>query len=201
LIPVAVQPEPLDFQVKVRARGSAFLRRRPHPTTGDFKQNNYWKECLPQLYAAYGGICAYSASYLPTEHSLDHFLPKIQNPTHAYEWNNYRLASPRLNSHKGDSPDVLDPFQILPDWFVLNLTNFWIEPNVNLEPRIEAKVRKTIVVLRLNSDDIFVRNRFRVVREYAMGLTNFDFLKLNYPFIAYELERQNQQEAIKATFP
>lgn len=200
MIPVVEQPEPADFQTKVRVRGSAFLRRRPHPTHHDFKQNNYWKDCLPQLYAAYGGICAYSASYLPTERSLDHFVPKTRNPTQAYEWNNYRLSSPRLNSHKGDSVDVLDPFQILRDWFVLNLTNFWIEPNVTLEARIEAKVRKTIEVLRLNTDDIFVNNRFKAVQDYAKGLTTFDFLKFYYPFIAYELERQNQKEAIKAAF-
>jgi len=105
-----------------------------------------------------------------------------------------------LNSHKGDSVDVLDPFQILRDWFVLNLTNFWIEPNVTLEARIEAKVRKTIEVLRLNTDDIFVNNRFKAVQDYAKGLTTFDFLKFYYPFIAYELERQNQKEAIKAAF-
>jgi hypothetical protein len=139
------------------------------------------------------------------EHSLDHFLPKIQHPTQAYEWSNYRLASPRLNSHKSDNPDVLDPFRILQDWFVLNLTNFFIEPNVNLDPRYEVQIRRTIDVLRLNTDDIFVSNRIRVLVEYAYDLLTFEFLRRNYPFIAHELERQNQKEAIKvairAAFP
>lgn len=134
------------------------------------------------------------------ESSVDHFVPKTVDPNLAYEWTNYRLASLRLNSYKGEHTDVLDPFHILQGWFVLNLTNFLVEPNGGLEQRVEAEVRNTIEVLRLNRDDILVNLRFQIVRDYAKGLVNFDFLMTHYPFIASELSRQNQKEAIKASF-
>ncbi len=134
------------------------------------------------------------------ESSVDHFVPKAVNPDLAYEWSNYRLASPRLNSYKGDHTDVLDPFLILPGWFVLNLANFLVEPNTGLERQIETEVRNTIEILRLNRDDSLVDLRFKIVRDYATGLVNFEYLRARYPFIASELERQNQREAIKAAF-
>ncbi|HTS12267.1 MAG TPA: hypothetical protein VMH00_09130 [Candidatus Limnocylindrales bacterium] len=127
-------------------------------------------------------------------------MPKTVDKNLAYEWSNYRLSSLRLNSYKGDHTDVLDPFLILRGWFVLNLTNFLVEPNTGLTPQIEAEVRNTIEVLRLNRDDILVSLRFKIVRDYAKGLVNFDYLSTYYPFIASELDRQNQREAIKTAF-
>lgn len=134
------------------------------------------------------------------ESSVDHFVPITVDKNLAYEWSNYRLSSLRINSYKGESTDVLDPFHILNGWFVLNLANFLVEPNTGLEPQIETAVRNTIEILRLNRDDTLVRLRFKVVREYAKGQVNFDYLTTHYPFIASELDRQNQKEAIKAAF-
>ncbi|HEY2546658.1 MAG TPA: hypothetical protein VGI46_11380 [Candidatus Acidoferrum sp.] len=194
------KPEPDDFEVKVRTPGRAFLRHVPNPSPKQFSKNSYWQKCLPQLNAAYGGVCAYSACWLPMESSVDHFVPKTVDKNLAYEWSNYRLSSLRLNSYKGDRTDVLDPFHVLRGWFVLNLTNFLIEPSTGLEPQIETEVRNTIETLRLNRDDILVNLRFKIVKDYAKGLVNFDFLTTYYPFIASELDRQNQKEAIKAAF-
>jgi hypothetical protein len=134
------------------------------------------------------------------ESSVDHFVPKSVDKNLAYEWSNYRLSSLRLNSYKGDRTDVLDPFLILKGWFVLNLTNFLVEPNTGLEPQIETAVRNTIEALRLNRDDVLVNLRFRIVRDYAKNLMPFDFLTIYYPFIASELDRQSQKETIKAAF-
>ncbi len=135
------------------------------------------------------------------ESSVDHFVPKTLDPNLAYEWSNFRLSSLRLNSYKGSHTDVLDPFHILHAWFALNFTNFLVEANAGLAPQIEAEVRRTIEVLRLNSDDFLVNLRFKIVRDYAKGLiNNFDFLTTYYPFIAYELDRQNLRDAIKAAF-
>jgi len=195
-----MQPEPDDFEVKVRTPGRSFLRHVPRPSSKQFNKNSYWIECLPQLYVAYSGICAYSACWLPMESSIDHFVPKTVDSNLAYEWRNYRLSSLRLNSYKRNRTDVLDPFHILPEWFTLNLTNLLVEPNIGLEPRIEANVRTTIEALKLNRDDFLVKLRFTVVRDYATGQISFEYLTARYPFIAYELDRQNQREAIKAAF-
>ena len=134
------------------------------------------------------------------ESSVDHFVPKTVNPALAYEWSNYRLSSLKLNSYKGDHTDVLDPFYILRDWFVLNFTNFLVEPNAELDARIEVDVRRTIDVLRLNRDNALVNLRLRVVRDYAHGGMTFDHMATYYPFIAYELDRQGERETIKTAF-
>jgi hypothetical protein len=133
------------------------------------------------------------------ERSLDHFVSKMVNPNLAYEWRNYRLSSPRINSYKGNRA-ILDPFTILQGWFAMNFANFFVEPNQGLEAAIEAEVRNTINILKLNTDDMLVNLRFKVVRDYATGVTTFNFLQTYYPFIAAELTRQNQAEAIKNTF-
>lgn len=196
-----LQPEPPDFGVKVRAPGRAFLRRVAHPTAEQFKKHRYWKTCLPELHQAYAEVCAYSCCWIQIGSTVDHYRPVSRSPALAYEWSNYRLSSEKLNSYKGDSTDVLDPFSIQPNWFVLNFTNFLIEPNSGLDPRIEAEVLRTIKILRLNIDDQLVGLRLTVVKEYAKGHIDFDYLSRRYPFIAYELARQGQTESIRAAFP
>lgn len=65
MIPVAPQPEPNDFDVKVRQPGSAWLAKKgltaiaPLPT--ETEPPPYWRACLDELHRSYGGICAYLA--------------------------------------------------------------------------------------------------------------------------------------------
>jgi hypothetical protein len=106
----------------------------------------------------------------------------------------------KLNFYKGSSTEVLDPFHIQPGWFVLNFTNLYVEPNVGLAANVETAIQKTILVLRLNSDDQLVNLRIAVVREYAKGELSFDYLSRRYPFIAGELQRQGLIEGIKGFF-
>jgi hypothetical protein len=62
-------------------------------------------------------------------------VPVAVRPDLAYEWSNYRLASQKINSYKGKSTAILDPFHIQPGWFVLNFTNLFIEPGSAPPPR------------------------------------------------------------------
>jgi len=55
-------------------------------------------------------------------------------------------------------------------------------------------------VLRLNSDDTCVGSRVDIIQSYIDEIMPFDFLKEKYPFIAYELERQNLVETIGDLF-
>jgi len=132
--------------------------------------------------------------------TVDHYQPKSLRPEVAYEWNNYRLAYDKVNQYKAEHTDVLDPFTIQPGWFVLDFANFLVKPSNGLPLKVDAQVRASISRLRLNRDDALVQLRFSVVREYATGHIDLDFVKRYYPFIAYELERQSITESIKKTF-
>lgn len=116
MISVQEQPEPPDFSKKVRDPGSAFIHQLSYPVK--WKNREYWRRSLHDLHTAYHGICAYSAHWIPCvtgAATVDHFIPKSIAPQFAYEWKNYRLASSKMNSRKGDYQDVLDPFGLQPN--------------------------------------------------------------------------------------
>ena len=107
----------------------------------------------------------------------------------AYEWSNYRLAHDRINSNKGDSADVLDPFHIQPGWFILDTATLWVKPEPSLPADIGTAVQRTIDVLRLN-DDAWVQIRFDLFREFLDRQVMLGFLQRRYPFVAAEMTRQ-----------
>ncbi len=115
MIPVQPQPEPDDFEEKVRKKGLAFLQKVPNPKTEDFKNRDYWCKSLLELYNSYHKICAYSAQWIPYDTgnpSVDYFIPKSEKPELAYEWSNFRLTCSRMNSEKGTYLDVIESFFI-----------------------------------------------------------------------------------------
>ena len=89
VIPVAPQPEPAEFDTRVRKRGDAWIlkkglaRNAPLPKGMTYPKNPaYWAKqkdgysCLEQLYQAYGKICAYTGLRLSIgAKSVDHFVP------------------------------------------------------------------------------------------------------------------------------
>jgi len=198
LIPIRAQPEPVNFSKKVREPGKAFLKKIPHPTTREWKNREYWQRVLPDLYEAYGGFCAYCAEWISRttcDCQVDHFIPKSIQPELAYEWNNYRLASCRFNRKKGIYQDVLDPFNLEPDWFILEFPSLAVKPN----PALSAFQAKQVIATRDHlglNDEICMVSRLRWIRDFCRRSITFEYLKQNAPFIAYELERQNLVEKI-----
>ena len=201
MIPVSPQPEPHNFAINVRGPGRTFLRglRGRTPNKKQWANNRFWKLALDDLNSAYGGICAYSAIWVPTQCSVDHYHPKSLPPfERAYEWSNFRLASREMNAFKGDSTQVLDPFNVQTGWFALDFTTFEVSPGDKIATNIATAVSSTIHILRLN-DDAWVQQRFEIVRDYSQGHTNLAFLERRYPFIACELRRQSLHETIVGT--
>jgi len=160
-----------------------------------------WKNCLADLRNAYKGVCSYCCFWVPTFCSVDHYEPKTKSPHLAYEWSNYRLAHQKINTYKGESTDVLDPFHIHEGWFTLDFANCFVKPNSGLPQDVQEAIASTITRLRLNRDDTLVQQRFDIVRDYSKGLYPLELLKTRYPFIAAELERQGLQDTIKGTIP
>jgi hypothetical protein len=188
LIPVIKQPEPLGFDRTVRQPGLKFLAENPNT---NFKGRcNYWINARMDLYNAYNKVCAYSCFYLVTDGTIDHFLPKKKYPTMAYEWSNYRLALPRINSYKGDSTNIIDPFIVQNGWFLLDFPSCLVKAGSNLSQEILDQISNTIDELRLNDDDFLVQERCEIMLSYANEELPLSFLEKRYPFLATEINRQ-----------
>ena len=136
MIRVSPAPEPEDFADRVGQPGERVLmelRRDPAaPTRRGPRRKQLdpaiWARVLPDLRRVYHRRCAYTALFVFPEarDSVDHFKPKERFPELAYTWGNYRYALLDANRIKGED-DVLDPFEVLDDWFTVNLDSFKVE--------------------------------------------------------------------------
>jgi hypothetical protein len=181
-------------------------------TIDDF--HPYWQDCLEELYQAYGEICAYYGQRIQeiANPHVDHYAPNrprhddssIQSaddpqvtrhdpePVKAYEWDNFRLASPYANSCKGNWSDVLDPVHIEDGWFQIVLHTWIVRPDPELEekdPDTWDRVGQSIKRLKLSEGPAF-RERKRAMELFRAGDVLFGFLEKDHPFLAKELARQ-----------
>jgi uncharacterized protein (TIGR02646 family) len=195
MIPVALQPEPTDFDTKVRRKGHAWLSKNGVALNAAPPRASalppYWTTSNKQLWQAYSGICAYLAIYfewVTGASSTDHFVAKSRHSGDAYEWNNYRLSCLGANRNKGRFDDVLDPIGLRPDTFFLNLSNGAIRPNPALSSANRTAARKTIARLKLNSPD----HKEMRARHYCRYLRHRHVANLKElsPFVWYEANRQ-----------
>ncbi|HEX8624916.1 MAG TPA: hypothetical protein VF782_07535 [Allosphingosinicella sp.] len=139
--------------------------------------------------------------YLPERGSIDHFLPKTLHPHLAYEWSNFRLASGRVNSSKGNLTGILDPFEVQENWFFMDIPACLLKPNPSLEAGLQGRIALTISLLRLNQDDVYVQERCNILMEYARGDISISFLGRRYPFLAKEVDRQElSQQQLRELF-
>jgi len=166
VIPVVPAPEPSRFDEEVRQPGLS----------------------------AYDRICAYVCVYIPPvtgQPSVDHMMPKSRAWNHVYEWSNYRLACALMNSRKGATTEVLDPFEVGEGWFELELVGFQVLPGAGLEREMCEKVEKTIRLLGLNDGDC--RDlRASWAETYWDGEIAYTHLTRRAPFVARELRRQGR---------
>lgn len=203
MIPIKPQPEPDDFDEKVRKPGLAFLSKVPNPKTKDWKNRDYWRRSLRDLYDACNHICAYSAQWISRPEgspTVDHFLPKSAKPELAYEWHNFRLACLTLNNKKRTELDVIDPFELPVNSFILDFPSLIIKPNPELLYPLKERVISTINRLQLNDYDKCIDGRLEWLKTYYEDNSTFDSLKRKAPFIAYELERQGLAEVDKIAY-
>jgi len=209
VIPVKKQKEPADFAAKVTRKALAFLARVPNPTKGDIDARPWWRNALDDLYKTYGEVCTYSGLWFQRDAvSVDHFTPIgalwKDNPTAAYEWDNFRLASRSMNFEKGDYTDVVDPFTIKPFWFVIDFSSMNVKSGSDLSSEEKARVDATIKRLKLN--DIkkrYITFRRKLINEYCDKARKWkhtgqalEVLNEKAPFIAFELKRQGLEKKI-----
>jgi uncharacterized protein (TIGR02646 family) len=190
MIRINQQPEPNNFNSKVRQPGQDFLQRYPTPRGRDWKP--YWRKISKNLYQSYFGICAYTGMWFARigNISVDHFRPKSIYPHLAYEWTNYRLTTQKTNYYKADDDNIVDPFMVQAEWFILDFPSCLIKPGNNVTQSERSQIENTINVLKLNGEE-FVELRDNIIQNYIDGIMAFNNMNEKYPFIAYELERQN----------
>ena len=196
MIHVTPQPEPKDFDRKVRQKGLAWLREKGIDPNAALPERTklpaYWRDELNELYTVYGKCCAYLAVFFEWTTgggTVDHFAPKSLRADQAYEWSNYRLACSRMNSRKRDFSDVLDPFDVKDDWFRLEFVSGRIFPNPHLSESLRQRVQETID--RLGLDDSDNREmRARHYQEYCEQEVTEVHLQKYSPFVWMEAQRQ-----------
>ncbi|CAM2068753.1 hypothetical protein SCOR_25515 [Sulfidibacter corallicola] len=195
MIPVLLQPEPDDFDRKVRQPGREWLAGQGislnavPPKAAELPP--FWRRSNQQLWEAYSGVCAYLAIYfewVTGASSTDHFVAKSRKAVDAYEWANFRLSCLGPNRNKGRFDDVLDPMELQKDTFVLNLLGGTIRPNPALDETTRLRAGNTIDRLKLNSAE---HNRMRAKHfsRYVRGRDE-ETLKELSPFVWYEAKRQ-----------
>jgi hypothetical protein len=200
MIPVQLQPEAADFDAQVRRPGLAYLQTNPNPSSREFKRRNYWTRAVSELSSAYENRCAYTSLRMVDSISIDHFLPKAHYPELAYEWSNYRLARQKLNGRKGNTEEVIDPFNVEFGWFELDLPSCLLQPAQSLEREIKSRINQTINILQLNRDESLVQERCDLLVNLADELITIEFVDKTYPFLSYEVRRQGVERDLKRIF-
>ena len=192
MIHVDPQPEPPDFDEKVRKPGLKFLKDNPDCSVTELKA--YWRNVLPELWEEYHGICAYLAIFFEKStgaSSVDHFVPKYKNRKLAYEWRNYRLSCLGANVKKHTS-EVLDPFKLEENAFVINFSDGSIRPNRDKAQDYQILCQKTIDILSLN-DSSNKKMRKGHFDDYRKKHVSLDYLRRKSPFVYSEIVRQGLQ--------
>ena len=192
MIFVQQQPEPPQFEDRVRTPGQLFLTQTPKPSTAQWKSRSHWQRILGELHDAYDGICAYTCHWIAPvtgADSVDHFVPKSVEPSLAYEWSNYRLVCSRMNGRKGAKQDVLDPFTLKQFAFALDFPSLLLRPSTNCTDETASQAEATISRLKLN-EELCIKARWTYVRDYCRSLIPIEFLAEYAPFIHREIVRQ-----------
>jgi len=199
MIPVQLQPEPADFDARVRqpgldwlqTQGIAVMAAPPDPS----KLPNYWSRSNKPLWERYQGVCAYLAiffEWVTGAASTDHFVAKSALAGDAYEWENYRLCALGPNRNKNKFDDVLDPIGLAPETFIINFASGSIVVNHALYPAGTPHAQDaaaTITRLKLDSPE---HNRMRAghFNNYLSGDCSLAFLARTSPFVYHEVIRQ-----------
>lgn len=173
--------------------------RRPVTRPGDLPADEmapFWRLALDDLRVAYGSICAYSCFRIhPVTGSatVDHMVPRSLSWRGAYEWNNFRLACLDMNARKGDSLDVLDPFEVGATWFALELVGGQVVAGAGARRSrsMRWRVDRTIEVLNLN-DQTLRGARLSDLEGYLARRFGYAHLQRESPFVARELRRQGK---------
>lgn len=226
MLPVNPQPEPPHIHQSVAIKGLNILleltgqpaaprKGRARPVVASDisliplkvltqKSNSIWTRALPDLRVRYSNTCAYVGVRIIDIAHVDHFKPKSKHQHLAYNWSNFRLASPMVNGFKKEHEDILDPFCVESGWFELDLLTGKVDAGRHLtDPGLIQSIRDTIKRLKLNEYQPYVDLRLEYINRYinsmdpiasmAVPAINFAALSIDFPYVAAEIDRQGKK--------
>lgn len=194
MIPVARPAEPATFDVRCRQPGRAWMAKN-----ADAKRpRDYWSPFRPALADGFRSLCGYGAMYV-TVGSVDHFVSTKNQPDLAYEWSNYRFIDEWINkSKKNADDDVLDPFEVGPGWFEIQLPSLQLKVTDKVPAALRDKAEYTLKRLHLRDDERVIRQRRGWYEAYQAGHLTLDGLARFAPLIA-DAVRQQAPAKVAAT--
>ncbi|HEU4536430.1 MAG TPA: hypothetical protein VFS00_20035, partial [Polyangiaceae bacterium] len=110
----------------------------------------------------------------------------------AYEWSNYRFASPLMNQIKKDAA-VLDPHEVGEDWFEIDLPSLELKVTDNVPPEKRALAVETLRRLRLDHGEAVIRYRQAWYEMHERGELKLEGLYKVAPLIAKAVEKRNRE--------
>jgi hypothetical protein len=180
------QPEPPDFDERVRQPGRKWLAEHP---AGD-PPSRYWRRARLALKQAFDELCAYSVTWCPNG-TVDHYISRAADRAIAYEWSNFRYAEGWVNSTKQDLDGaVLDPFEVHDDWFEPDLTTFVLSATDRVPDDARERAEYTLDRLHLRDGEEVVPTRMEWHRMYVAGEITLDALRKKAPLIARAIVKQ-----------
>ena len=180
-------PEPTDFDEKVRRPGREW--RKTHPQ--EDRPLPYWSRCTTDLAAAFGHLCGYGAMWLP-DGTVDHYISCSTDRSRAYEWDNYRYCSHRMNSRKGTVDDrVLDPFEVEEGWFEVDLRSYQLVMTDKIPAKHRDRAAYTLRRLKLTKAENLLDQRQSYHEAYEAGEISLDYLYTVAPLVARAVAKQS----------
>jgi len=176
VIPVEPPDEPEGFEERTRRRGRAWLEKNDPLHRG--RPPDYWRWCAEPLREAFRERCGWAAMYI-ADGNVEHFVSwdecKHEHPELAYEWSNYRYILPRLNSRKQGARHLLDPFEVGPGWFRVELPSCLMVCTDEIPPEHRARAQRTLECLGPVGDE---DRKLRRLRERWLHRYRCDQLSL-----------------------
>jgi hypothetical protein len=190
VIRVERAPEPPDFDERVRGPGNTWLAKGSAAN-----MPSYWRDAARPLREAFGGRCGYTAMYLATSGTVDHFVSRNENRALAYEWTNLRHADSSINSSKSNlrADQVLDPFEVGDDWFEIRLPQCEMFLTERCPPEYRERAQTMLGRLKLGKGENIVEVRQEWYQTYLTGEMTLDGLERKAPLIARAVRKAGAQ--------
>jgi hypothetical protein len=201
MIPVpelTLDNQPGLFELNCREPGNTWLAEATNADKDPHEKSEWWSQFKPDLEAHFSGRCGWLATSLVGEGIVEHYLScgprkdenqnSVPSPHRhlAFEWTNYRYASGRVNSRKGNHDDaILDPCKVEEGWFEITLHGFQLLMTDAIPDEHRAKAVFTLSELKLRDGHDARRARWNWYERYWNGGTPYlDLLERDAPLVA-----------------
>jgi hypothetical protein len=173
---------PPNFHETTTIPGERWLMRNPDTRK---RPRDYWSVHRDYLAECFNNWCGYAIMRMG-KCTVDHYLSCVNNRTRAYQWENYRYVCNSINSSKKKlDTEVLDPFEIEHDWFIVQIPSFLLI--IDKVPA-EQQQRAERTVNSLNLSKGFAAYRHAFYRDFLQGNASIKTLRSYAPLLAAALD-------------